>query len=101
MHDEKRPGGDTRTTKPSSSLRKLLRVLVAGGVALAGVAGTRADEKPAPPADGGAPPAKPDDQAKEQAKEKAKKAEAEKKAKAAKKKAEDAKSDDSFGVKGW
>lgn len=85
----------SQSSKPKAN--KLLRVLVAGGVALAGVAGTaRAEDKPAgetekmqKPADAAA------------AKEKAKKEKAAAKAKAeAEAKAKAAESDGG-GVKGW
>jgi hypothetical protein len=94
----------------SPGLSKLLRVLVAAGMALAGTAGVRAQEKPAPAdqKDNNTPPAstpadKTDDaKAKEQEKAKADK---EKQQQEQKKKAEaeDQKkaSQDGGGVKGW
>jgi hypothetical protein len=78
-----------------SPVNKLLRVLVAGGVALAGVAGTaRAEEKEATPA-----------QKTEKPKE-AEKAKTAEKPKAAEKGAKEKKADkpseqDGGGVKGW
>lgn len=82
------------TDKTRPNVRKLLRVLVAGGVALAGVAGTRAEDKGAAPAEKG-------EKSKEQEKlekEKAEKAEKDKKKAEEQKKAAQS---DGDGVKGW
>ncbi len=81
------------------NVRKLLRVLVAGGVALAGAAGARAEDDK-----GAAAPTEKADQQK--AKDEAQKAKDEKaqKEKDAKKKGEEAKKSadpDAGGVKGW
>jgi hypothetical protein len=85
-------------TRPNVS--KLLRVLVAGGVTLAGAAGARAEDKEAAPTEK-------TEKAKDQDKE-AEKAKAEKAAKAEKeqqkKKADEAKKaaqTEGEGVKGW
>jgi membrane protein involved in colicin uptake len=84
-----------QSSKPKAN--KLLRVLVAGGVALAGVAGTaRAEDQP--PAESGKAP-RPADKAAEQEKAKQEKAKAAEKAKA-EAKAKAAQSDGG-GVKGW
>ena len=82
-------------TKPK--VHKLLRVLVAGGMALAGVAGTRAEDKGAAPAEKGE---KSKEQEKQEKLEKAKaeKAEKEKKKADEQKKAAQSEGD---GVKGW
>jgi hypothetical protein len=86
---------------------RLLRVLVAGGVALAGLTGARAAEDPAKP-DGQAPSEKADRAEKDkqpshdgaQAKKHAgQEAPAEKKG--AEKKADEQKADEGGGVKGW
>jgi hypothetical protein len=91
--------------KTNASVRKLLRVLVAGGVALAGSAGARAEDQP------GAAPTEKTDQAKQQqqqqSKDDAQKAKAEKDQKdkdAQKKKADEQKKaadSEGGGVKGW
>jgi hypothetical protein len=92
--------------KTRSNVSRLLRVLVAGGMALAGVHGARAQEKPPPPAeksdgekDKGSEKAKADEQ---QRADEQKKAE-EKKNAEAKKKGEEKKpaEPDGGGVKGW
>ncbi len=80
-------------TKPNVS--KLLRVLVAGGMALAGVAGTRAEDKSAAPTEK-AEKAKEKDKDLEKAK--AEKVEKEKKKADEEKKAAQS---DGDGVKGW
>jgi hypothetical protein len=92
-----------KTKKPSPS--KLLKVLVAAGMALAGMSGARAaEDKPAPPTDEKtSAPADAGDKAKtkeQQEKEKQAKAEKEKQEK---KKADDEKkaSQEGGGVKGW
>ena len=81
--------------KPNVS--KLLRVLVAGGMALAGVAGIRAEDK-------GAAPTEKTEKAKEKEKEleraKAEKAEKEQQKKKADEKKKAAQSD-AGGVQGW
>jgi hypothetical protein len=93
-------------TNSSSSVRKLLRVLVAGGVALAGTAGARAEDQP------GAAPTEKTDQTKQQQQPQqpqsdAQKAKAEKDQKdkdAQKKKADEQKKaadSEGGGVKGW
>jgi hypothetical protein len=93
----------SETFRPN--LGKLLRVLVAGGIALVGGAATRAEETPNPPN----PPAQgsgekapqPDKEAQKKADEKAK---ADKKKADEKKKAEQSKKDaqpEGGGVKGW
>jgi len=81
-------------TRPNVS--KLLRVLVAGGMALAGVAGTRAEDK-------GAAPTEKTEKAKEKEKE-LERAKAEKAEKEQKKKADEEKKaaqSDAGGVQGW
>jgi len=80
--------------KPNVS--KLLRVLVAGGMALAGVAGIRAEDK-------GAAPTEKTEKAKENEKE-LERAKAEKAEKEQKKKADEEKKaaqSDAGGVQGW
>jgi hypothetical protein len=77
-------------TKPNVS--KLLRVLVAGGMALAGVDGTRAEDK------GAAPTEKAEKADEKDLKAKAEKAEKEKKKADEEKKAAQS---DGDGVKGW
>jgi hypothetical protein len=85
----------SQSSKPKAN--KLLRVLVAGGVALSGVAGTaRAEEKPATEPEKAQKPADPASEKEKAKKEKekaAEKARAEAKAKAAQ--------SDGGGVKGW
>ena len=98
--------------KSKPSVSKLLRVLVAGGVAIAGAHGPRADEKPSPPAansgdekgsqEGAQKPAggengsdKASDKSKADAK---KKADEKKKAEEEKKKTDEP---EGGGVKGW
>jgi hypothetical protein len=88
----------SESSKPRAN--KLLRVLVAGGVALAGVAGTaRAEDRPATESEKAQKPA---DQASdtEKAKQKEKEKAAEKARAEAKAKAKAAQSDGG-GVKGW
>ncbi len=84
--------------KTTPSPRKLLKVLVAAGMALGGLAAARAQEKPASDEKTMAPAEKGD---KAKAKEKDAKAKAEKEKK--KKKAEEKKAaeDEGGGVKGW
>lgn len=91
---------EERKAGTSPSLRKLLRVLVAGGVALAGLAATRADEAQAPPPGQGTQPAEKPDQGKA-AKEKQKDQKKKTGDKDKQKKGDDKKSEDPFGVRGW
>jgi len=85
-------------TKPNVS--KLLRVLVAGGMALAGVAGIRAEDKGAAPTEK-TEKAKGNEKELERAKaEKAEKAEQEQQKKKADEKKKAAQSD-AGGVQGW
>jgi hypothetical protein len=88
------------------NLGKLLRVLVAGGMALVGGATVRAQEKPSPPAQtgGGEKPAQDGAAQKDQDAQKAQAEKDKKKADEEKKKAEQAKKSsqpDGGGVKGW
>lgn len=91
---------EERKSGANPSLRKLLRVLVAGGVALAGAAGARADEAQAPPPGQGAQPAQKTDQGKA-AKDKGKDQKKKSADKGTQKKGDDRKSEDPFGVRGW
>jgi hypothetical protein len=94
----------SETFRPN--LAKLLRVLVAGGIALVGGAATRAEETPNPPAQnpptqGSEKAPQPDKEAQKKADEQAK---ADKKKADEKKKAEQSKKDaqpEGGGVKGW
>jgi hypothetical protein len=91
----------SETFRPN--LGKLLRVLVAGGIALVGGAAARAEETPNPPTQGsgGEKAPQPDKEAQKKADEKAK---ADKKKADEKKKAEQSKKDaqpQGGGVQGW
>jgi len=79
-----------------TNVRKLLRVLVAGGMALAGVAGARAEDQ-------GAAPTEKTEKAKQKDKEaeKAKAAKAEKEKKKADDEKKKAAQSEGEGVKGW
>jgi hypothetical protein len=87
--------------KIGSKVSRLLRVLVAGGVALAGADGVRAAEEPAAPA-GSPAPAEKGDKAGEKSKEKsAQKAQGKKESEKPKKAQEEKKPEEGGGVKGW
>ena len=95
MRDDGKRRGKGNTQRDVS---RLLKVLVAGGVALAGVAGARAAETSPPSTDQGASPAGKSDAA--GAKDKDKKKD-EKKSGSEKKAPEEKKADEGGGVKGW